>query len=507
MKKFSEKLHKKSQSVKLQASEKRELRERLVSYMEYHPLPAELKSAQVSKKAAPKKIMTDAFTTVSVPFSNLFKYSAAAAAFVLVLVPFMAEKSVPGDTLYAVKVHLNEEVVSTLTFGSYEKVEWETQRLNRRISEARLLASEGRLTKDVEAEVAEAVKTHTENAKREIEELRTQDADTATIAAIELDTTLEVQSAALRGEAVGTEENPESTPVEAVDLIANAIDESLSDEGEIEESAATPAYEKLMARVEENTTRIFELRESLQTAAEVDQLADVTRRIEDVERAVQSAITLAETDSEEASNQLVGALQSTQKLIVYMTEIEVKQTLDIETLVPVVLTPDEEMTVSEDLQGELAEKLAEIDTLAGKVSDESVLEKVALGNEMIVDLKTELSSSTNNFESFKVRAQEAIELSDDLIILLEQNLDETIILPEEEQEETSSTTESFIEEEEVEVESKVEEVEELETEEIEGEPEDEIEPVIEEEVIEETPEGELEVGLPVEEEVEVVEVN
>ena len=44
MKRFSEQLYKKSTSVKLQAAEKRELRERLVSYMEYHPLPAEMKT-------------------------------------------------------------------------------------------------------------------------------------------------------------------------------------------------------------------------------------------------------------------------------------------------------------------------------------------------------------------------------------------------------------------------------------------------------------------------------
>ena len=87
---------------------------------------------------------------------------------------------------------------STLALSPYEKIEWETERLNRRIAEARLLASEGRLTDEVEAEVAAAVKTHTENAKREIEVLRGEDEEEATLATIALNTTLEVQATSLK---------------------------------------------------------------------------------------------------------------------------------------------------------------------------------------------------------------------------------------------------------------------------------------------------------------------
>ena len=40
MKRFSEQLKKKSQTIRLSAAEKRDVRERLIAYMEYHPLPA-----------------------------------------------------------------------------------------------------------------------------------------------------------------------------------------------------------------------------------------------------------------------------------------------------------------------------------------------------------------------------------------------------------------------------------------------------------------------------------
>ena len=96
MKRFSEQFHTKSKSVSLTPTEKQELRERLVSYMEYHPLPAELKLVKKAPAQAP--VVHDVFKTVSLPFTLIFKSSAVAAALVLV-VPFMAEQSVPGISL------------------------------------------------------------------------------------------------------------------------------------------------------------------------------------------------------------------------------------------------------------------------------------------------------------------------------------------------------------------------------------------------------------------------
>ena len=253
MKKFSEQLQKKTETVKLRAAERRELKERLVSYMEYHPLPATLKKT-VSVKSP---TFNDSFKMVSLPFASFFKTSAVAAVILVLVVPLFAERAIPGDTLYAVKVQFNEELRSTLTFDTYQKVAWETERLNRRISEARLLASEGRLTEAVEVEVAEAVRTHTANAKREIEELRTEDADGATIASIELDTTLAVQSTSLKEKENELDSSEGSaTTSRPTDLISSVIDESLALPAYMTASSTLPAYDKLMARVEQNTTRV-----------------------------------------------------------------------------------------------------------------------------------------------------------------------------------------------------------------------------------------------------------
>lgn len=446
MKKFSQQLHNEAKTVKLQAAEKRELRERLISYMEYHPLPAEMKVSSL-KQVAKAQPFTEAFTNVSIPFSRLFKYSAALAALVLIIVPFVAERAVPGDTLYAMKVQFNEEVVSSLKFDTYQKVEWETERLNRRISEARLLASEGRLTEAVEAEVAEAVKTHTENAKREIEELRTQDADEATIASIELDTTLEVQSAALRSDSTTLEVDNESVSSPA-NLIANVIDASRSQTEDDNASTTPPAYEKLMARVEQNTTRIYELLNSLQGAADAEQLNDVTRRIEDIERAVKVAIETYATDEAKARELMIGILQRTQKLIVYMTEIEVKQTIDIETLVPVVLTDSEHVLISNNLQSELDQKLAIIKELELQVQDENILAKVAFVKVQIDELIVNTSTTSADFVTFEANAKEALTMINDVIATLEQhlNIKAEDFKPEEIETDEATSTEAVVDE-------------------------------------------------------------
>ena len=67
MKRFSEQLHKKSESVKLTVSERADLRERLVSYMEYHPLPAELRTkAKVSHKKTIEQLQAEPFSVFSI---------------------------------------------------------------------------------------------------------------------------------------------------------------------------------------------------------------------------------------------------------------------------------------------------------------------------------------------------------------------------------------------------------------------------------------------------------
>lgn len=374
MKRFSQQLHKESQSVELQTAERRELRERIVAYMEYHPLP----NAHAPAPATP---IAETFRVI--PFSYIARVGAALATLLLVIVPVLAEQAVPGDKLYAIKVSFNEEVRSTLAMSPHQKIEWETELLNRRIAEARLLASEGRLTEEVEAEVAQAVKTHTENAKRGIEQLRSTDAEEASLEAIELATTLEVQSASLK-----EKQSDESDE----DSLANVITESLIKETR---PADTPSFERLLARVEANTTRLYELLETLDLAESSADHQDITRRIEDIERSVEEAITQRDLSDEGARMMLVETLQGTQKLIVFMTEIRNGQKFEVEDFIPVKLTPEEEAAKKTQFEEDIQVQLTEIATLITVSNDPLATEKANAALEHMTELQASLASSTD----------------------------------------------------------------------------------------------------------------
>ena len=421
MKQFSQQFHKKAtSSVKLRVAEKRDLKERLVSYMEYHPLPNELRTKSEEVKARAVPVVSEPFTHIKIPFASIFKYGVGVAVLTLLIVPFAAEKAVPGDTLYAVKVRFNEELRSKLTFDSYQKVEWETERLNRRIAEARLLASEGKLTDEVEAEVAKAVREHTQKAREEIKHLREEDADEAAIASIALDTTLAVQATALRNDLAtadkksvgdGDKENSEST-----NLITDAIDDSRlhTEDGEV----TVPAYDKLMARIEQNTTRIYELRDNLKDLISEDENKEIDRRVADINRSLKEAMAKKVENEAAAREVLVSALQRSQGLVVYMSELEVNNTVDIEELVPVVLTEEEKRAIIASSTKLIQDKANTVTKLLAQLKDENIKEKVVEGNKDLGELLAKMSSSTDNYEAFMDAFKEAGVLADDIIALI-----------------------------------------------------------------------------------------
>jgi hypothetical protein len=394
MKRFSEQFYTKAQSVKLQAVERDELRVRIVSYMEYHPIEG------VAKVSTPKQVDEGQFQYVRFPFTAAAKWSMAVAAFVLVTVPVLAERSVPGETLFAVKVRFNEELISTLKLTPYEKVEWETERLNRRIAEARLLATEGKLTEEVEAEIVAAVQEHTESAEAGIEALRADDVDQATLASLELNTTLQMQSEALQGEEAATmvlAMVDESALADSSTVkLAEVLSESLSKQEAEADIANLPAYEKIMARVEINTTRAYELLKSQEAAIDQKQQQDVTRRLEDVNRTIERANGMRGQNDDVASEILLEALQRTMKIIVFMSDTGAHS--DIETVVPVEYTEDEYKQQLVALNEDVSRKIEMITILNPQVSaaaSEKALYAIAIAksNEAIIASSTEAASA------------------------------------------------------------------------------------------------------------------
>lgn len=350
MKQFTKQLKKQSQTVRMSAAEKHALRERLVTYMEYHPMPH---GASESQAAAPRAGVVSYFHMVSV--RTLARFAGVAMVALLVAVPFTAEYAVPGDVLYPVKIRFNEEVLSTLTLTPYEKVEWETKRLERRIAEARLLASEGKLTPEAQADVQRAVQNHSNAAQKEIAVIAEKDKDEAAIAGIAFSAALEVQSEVLESD---RQKGNADSGLEGVVTAAREVASSTT------AAAAPPSYEKLAARIEIETTKATEFYASISDIVSEENKETIKNRLARISLQIQEATKLhadADAEADASIAVLTQALADTRKLISFMTDLEVQESVEVEDLVPEQeATPAAEPEVTDEESTETASSTDEV---------------------------------------------------------------------------------------------------------------------------------------------------
>jgi len=223
-------------------------------------------------------------------------------------------------------------------------------------------------------------------------------------------------------------------------MISDAIGKSLEKNPQTE-IAAVPAYSKLMARVEQNTTRVRDLRDSLAGTVSDKDLADVSRRIEDIERAILVAIELSADEPTEldARIALTEVVARTQKLIMFMTELDVREQVTIEEVVPVVLTKDEMNTDRSNRTTKLTAAITRIEAAIEKVESPAIEEKlVAVNNQLAASL--ELQTTIEDYKAFVVESDESLELAADALLLVDQETTKTPEAPAAETTGTSTAT-------------------------------------------------------------------
>lgn len=402
MKRFSEQIKKQSESIRLKAAEKSALQARLVSFMEYHPLPGKVVGVKKATTVAP-------YRTLHIPTYYVRSFVGVFTLLLVVSVPALAERSIPGDVLYPIK-GVTEEIRSSFNFDSYQKVAWETTRLERRITEARLLAQAGKLTPEVEAGVLAAVQDQKATTESEIETLRTTDAEGATLAQMTFATMLDVQSSVLKANDGASTTRGMSTV--ALSSVLDAGRDEVSDRGDLE----TISVERLRAQLEVETTRSYELLESVSKVATPKEQSDVKRRLADIERKVGSI----ETNDATAQTELRTAWRDIQKLISFMTDIDVRAALAIETLVPVVLTDDERTTLAYRQYEVAYHNVIRIEFGITDITDTDIVSKVKSTIPKIKELLTSASTSlaAADAEGATTAITEATALSESILTLV-----------------------------------------------------------------------------------------
>ena len=143
MKRFSEQFHKKAQTVKLKKLSR--LICVIVSFtwniIRCHGNARKSSAARKESCRVVAPVLREPFATYTSHSINCLNLVESLLRSIVV-VPFVAERAVPGDTLYAVKVNITEEVQHA-HLGSIPASRVGTVRLNRRIAEAKLLQREG----------------------------------------------------------------------------------------------------------------------------------------------------------------------------------------------------------------------------------------------------------------------------------------------------------------------------------------------------------------------------
>ena len=401
MKRFSEQLQKKSMTIRLKASEKDELRARVVSFMEYHPVQSGVPTKRVG--ASP---IASPFTVIRIPVLYMRSALGVLVLLVVIGVPTLAERAVPGDVLYPIKVQVTEEIRSSLSRDAYQKVAWETTRLERRISEARQLAKAGKLTPDVQASVLEAVQAQKATTESEIATLRETDAEGASLAQLTYATMLDVQSTVLKAD-----DSASTTMGKSTVALANALDASLV-EVQGKDDTDTVSIERLRAQLEVETTRSYELLQNISPVATEQEQKDVTRRLADIDRKIELASSDAAHDDATRKAELRSAWSDVQKLISFMTDIDVRATLAIETLVPVVPTDSERLAAVIQNTTAASQNLARIEEELTDVEDAGAVVRINAALPQVHNLLATASSSvTTDLVAAESAAREAYEIT------------------------------------------------------------------------------------------------
>ena len=151
-----------ARTTRLSDAERAHISKKLDAYLKAHPVRGDFGS----------RLSREARGLLPSPYQPYFTSMPAVLALVVAVMlgggtSLAAEGSFPGDTLYPIKVRVNETVQTALTFSSGARANLEAEFASKRLTEAETLAKRGELSEETAAELSRAFERHVDRASVE----------------------------------------------------------------------------------------------------------------------------------------------------------------------------------------------------------------------------------------------------------------------------------------------------------------------------------------------------
>jgi uncharacterized membrane protein len=144
-------------SIKLSSAEKDAMFKKLSGYADFH-----------------QKTSTKSFHYSNYSWFAFVRQGGAMAMMAFLVfggaVVFASNSSIPGDILYPIKVNVEEPMRNAVNFSQASKIDWESEKADRRLEEAEILTEKGYLNVEVREEIEARFEAHTKKFNSLVED-------------------------------------------------------------------------------------------------------------------------------------------------------------------------------------------------------------------------------------------------------------------------------------------------------------------------------------------------
>lgn len=266
-------------NIKLTPRERDSMRRSLVQFMEAHPV-RETENSRLYFNLN-QSIIRVKFLTYKTMIIGLIIALVMGGS-----VSYAAENTLPGDTLYPVKVYVNENAREAVAFTDKSKAELAVELANRRLEEAGKLALRGTLDTQTEATVAINIENHVKDAREKLTKLKSHDEDGASEIGGDLSSILNAHSIVLIKAKKEKEKEHNTDSVRSIDALGAVLAkmESEDEDGDEEDErrmamgAVLMGTTTIMMNASSTSPVTREAAEGKKNAAQ-NKLAEVARKL------------------------------------------------------------------------------------------------------------------------------------------------------------------------------------------------------------------------------------